>query len=118
MSKKILVVDDDNMMHVLYQAHFREEMSSGKALFYFKSSGQDALDFLETNSVDIVLSDVNMPKMTGLELLKIINEKYPDLDVCIISSFNKYQLESEGLNAKKFLQKPVKMSELKELIFN
>jgi two-component system, response regulator, stage 0 sporulation protein F len=118
MSKKVLVVDDDNMMHMLYQAHFREEMSNGKAIFFFKSSGPDAIEFLKTNTVDIVLSDVNMPRMSGLELLKILKDEYPELDVCIISSFNDHQTEAESLNAKCFLQKPVKMDDLKEMIFN
>jgi len=118
MSKKVLVVDDDSMMHMLYQAHFREEMSSGKAIFYFKSSGQDALDFLETNTVDIILSDVNMPKMTGLELLKIIKNKYPNLDVCIISAFKDHEQEASDLKAKVFFQKPVKMEKLKGIIFS
>jgi DNA-binding NtrC family response regulator len=117
MSKKILVVDDDNMMHILYQAHFRDEINKGLAQFYFKHSAVDALDFIREEELDYVLSDVNMPQMTGLELLKIVKEEKPELDVVIISAFDNNREEAEALKATLFLQKPIKMDDLKELIF-
>lgn len=118
MSNKILVVDDDPMMHMLYQAHFRQEMSSGKLIFVFKSNGPSALEYLQENQVDYLLADVNMPEMTGLELLEIVKAEYSSLNVIIISGFNKYKQEAEQKGALAFLQKPIKMEILKELISN
>ncbi|MEM9824767.1 MAG: response regulator, partial [Bacteroidota bacterium] len=70
---KILIVDDEKSIQRLYQQRFRKEIRSGQIELSFAFSGEEALDFLEgggVNKLTMILSDINMPKMSGLELLK------------------------------------------------
>jgi CheY-like chemotaxis protein len=118
---KIMVVDDEQDVEHLFRQKFRRELKSGEYDFHFAFNGEDALQYLHTlNPFDLVmvLSDINMPGMTGLELLRVVRNEYPDLRVMMITAygdqgnFNK-AIES-GANA--FLTKPVDFTQLKEKI--
>ena len=77
---RILVVDDEKDVELLFRQKFRREVKSKKLDLVFAFSGQEALDLLGTNDppkVVYIFSDINMPGMTGLELLEIVKEKYP-----------------------------------------
>src|SRR5205085_8757785 len=77
-NKNILVVDDEKDVETLYQQRFRKEIRNGEMNFVFACSGGEALDYLgrHVQETPLVLSDINMPGMSGLELLRTIKQKY------------------------------------------
>ena len=117
---KILVVDDENDVKILFEQRFRKEIRSGEMEFIFACSGEDAINCLEKHTGEsfLVLSDINMPGMSGLDLLKKIKEEFkkPSPPVIMVSAYG----DSENYNcamkygANDFLTKPVDFSSLKE----
>jgi CheY-like chemotaxis protein len=117
---KILVVDDEQDVQVLFEQKFRKEIKSGELHFAFAFSGEDALIYLQNNEHEavLILSDINMPGMSGLELLtKIKNKHYqPAPIVMMITAYGdaeNYNTAKE-LGADDFLTKPVDFNQLKE----
>ena len=116
--KKILYVDDEEINLRIFKDSFRRDFEIRTAI-----SGKKALEIIENEFVDIVITDQRMPGMTGVELLKEINEKYPKIpphrlivsgysqDNDIKEAFEKYKL-------MKFISKPWKYEELKTIINN
>ena len=116
---KILVVDDEIDVKDLFEQRFRKEIRNGEINFSFVFSGEEALVFLKGNpqKIVLILLDINMPGMSGLELLKHIKEDFPDAPhVFMITAYNddeNYRL-SMKLGAKEFLTKPVNFDLLRE----
>ncbi len=117
---KILVVDDEADVQPLFIQRFRKEIRSGEFDFAFSLSGEDALEYLEKNHSEVVLilSDINMPGMTGIELLSRIRHTYekPPPVVMMITAYgdeeNRRQAMQNGAN--EFLTKPLDFTLLKE----
>ncbi|MCX6350909.1 MAG: response regulator [Bacteroidetes bacterium] len=118
---KVLVVDDERDVEFLYTQRFRREMKDGKIDLSFAFSADEALDKLNTNSYHdvLVLSDINMPGMTGLEMLQVIKHDHPGTKVIMISAygdetnFNK----AKQYGADDFFTKPVDFVNLKDRLF-
>jgi CheY-like chemotaxis protein len=118
---RILVVDDEKDVELLFKQKFRREVKSNKLELVFAFSGQEALDFLGTNDppkVVYIFSDINMPGMTGLELLDIVKEKYPNIKVSMISAYGDLQNYEKAIQsgAKEFFTKPIDFVSLKKEI--
>ena len=118
---KALVVDDEHDIELLFVQKFKKEIRGGEYELHFAFSGEDAVTFLSTlNPVDIVLvlSDINMPGMTGFELLKIIKQKFSDLKVVMVTAYGdeENKRNSSRLGADGFVNKPVNFDELKSVI--
>lgn len=117
---KILVVDDEKDVQVLFEQRFRREMKSGEMQFVFAFSGEEALSYLEQNSSEavLILSDINMPGMSGLQLLGLIKEKHkvPPPLVMMITAYGDAENYNTAmqLGADAFLTKPLDFSMLKE----
>lgn len=117
---KILVVDDETDMQTLFQQKFRKEIRDGIVNFVFATSGEQALDYLQTNHHEavLILSDINMPGMSGLELLGHIKQKYhaPPPVVMMITAYGDQENYNQAmrLGADDFLTKPVDFLLLKE----
>jgi len=117
---KILVVDDEKDMETLFQQRFRKEIRDHEVQFAFASSGEDALRYLSQlqHEAVLILSDINMPGMSGLELLKRIKEKYenPPPVVMMITAYGDTDNYNQAmkLGADEFLTKPVDFNLLKE----
>ncbi len=117
---KILVVDDERDIQTLFEQRFRKEIRDKSFEFVFAFSGEEALTYLQQNQHEIViiLSDINMPGMSGLELLRHIKQKYqnPLPVVMMITAYG----DAENFNIAKqlgaddFLTKPVDFTLLKE----
>lgn len=117
---KILVVDDEPDVKTLFEQRFRKEMKSGEMEFAFAFSGEEALQYLDRNEHEavLILSDINMPGMSGLELLRHIKEKHhePPPVVMMITAYgdaDNYNTAMK-LGADDFLTKPLDFSVLKE----
>ena len=118
---RILVVDDEKDVELLFKQKFRREVKSNKLELVFAFSGQEALDFLGTNDppkVVYIFSEINMPGMTGLELLDIVKEKYPNIKVSMISAYGDQQNYEKAIQsgAKEFFTKPIDFVSLKKEI--
>ena len=114
MSRKILIVDDNpNMSSLLSEMLEVFDYESIRA-----NDGLEAIEKVEQNDVSLVITDMRMPKMSGLDLLQKIKEKRPEMPVVVISG---YALDDEGNNllaslADGFLNKPFKMSDIEKLL--
>lgn len=118
---KILIVDDEKDVEILFLQKFRKEIKSGKLQLVFAFSGNDALELLnKSNPPDViyVFSDINMPGMTGLELLDNIKIKYPKLTVSMISAYGDKENYEKAIEsgAKEFYTKPIDFTSLKKEI--
>jgi len=117
---KILVVDDETDVQALFEQRFRKEIRAGEFVFAFAFSGEQALDYMNANHHEavLILSDINMPGMSGLELLKNIKEKYeaPPPVVMMITAYGDKENHDQAmkLGADDFLTKPVDFNLLKE----
>jgi len=117
---KILVVDDEADVEPLFLQRFRKEIKNGEFNFSFALSGEDALNYLEKyrSEIILILSDINMPGMTGIELLSRIRHAYevPPPVVMMITAYgdeeNRHQAMQNGAN--EFLTKPLDFTLLKE----
>ena len=82
------------------------------------SNGEEALALLQAHHIDLVITDVKMPQMDGITLIKQIAERYPDISVIMLSSYNDYEYVRQSLKsgAMDYLLKPVEKNELKNLL--
>lgn len=118
----ILVVDDEHAMGRLFEQRFRKEIRDGRLTIHFVLSGEEALTFLQSSGTDMVmiLSDINMPGMSGLELLKALRLGGYTLPIYMISAYENeaYQEQSAELGADGFIPKPLDFEAIKTLIHN
>lgn len=121
---KILVVDDEKDVQVLFQQRFRKEIRNKVLDFVFAFSGEEALEKLKTmhQEVVLILSDINMPGMSGLELLEKIKQNYlnPQPKVMMITAYgdDENRQTAKRLGADKFLTKPLDFILLKDTLKN
>ena len=117
---KILVVDDERDVQILFQQRFRKEIRKGELEFHFAFSGEEAMEMMRTmdQKAVLILSDINMPGMSGLELLEKIRTTYekPPPVVMMITAYgdDHNRTMAEKLGANDFLTKPLDFSKLKE----
>jgi two-component system, chemotaxis family, chemotaxis protein CheY len=117
---KILVVDDERDIQTLFEQRFRREIRENLVNFVFAFSGEEALNYLNGHEHEavLILSDINMPGMSGLELLAHIKQKYmkPPPVVMMITAYGDAENfnTAKQLGADDFLTKPVDFSLLKE----
>jgi CheY-like chemotaxis protein len=118
-SASILVVDDEPDVADLFRQRFRRESRQGKYIMHFAASGAEALDRLTEEirpALVVVLSDINMPGMDGLELLGEIKQRRPELPVMMVTAYgdDERRRRARELGAFEFITKPVDFDRLKE----
>ncbi|CAN5521618.1 response regulator [soil metagenome] len=117
---KILVVDDEQDVKILFEQRFRKEIKNKEIEFAFAFSGEEALIYLGQlkHEAVLILSDINMPGMSGLDLLAHIKQKYnePPPIVMMITAYGDEENfnTAKELGADDFLTKPVDFQLLKE----
>lgn len=119
MSTNILVVDDEPDLEMLLVQKFRKEIRDGTLRFLFARDGIDALAVLGANTdVDIVLSDINMPRMDGLSLLAKLRQRDEDLSTIIVSAYSDMANIRIAMNrgAYDFITKPIDFPDLEATI--
>ena len=119
MSVSILIVDDEPDVADLFRQRFRREARQGTYVLHFASSGEEALDKLEgaiEPQLIVILSDINMPGMDGLALLREIKVRRPDLPVMMVTAYgdDERRRRASEYGAAEFITKPVDFDLLKE----
>ena len=118
---KILVVDDEKDIQLLFQQRFRKEIKNQVMEFVFAFSGEEAVKTLNEiqHEAILILSDINMPGMSGLDLLKHIKNNYatppPAPVVMMITAYgdDENRKAANQLGAEEFLTKPLDFKKLK-----
>ena len=119
---KILAVDDETDVQTLFEQRLRKEIKGGEVEFAFATSGNEAMNYLTSHPHDyiLILSDINMPGMSGLELLKKIKQNFinPSPVVIMVSAYGDAYTYHQAMKfgADDFLTKPVDFNLLKEKI--
>ena len=118
MTVSILIVDDEADVADLFRQRFRREARQGTYVLHFALSGEEALEKLAGEiepQLIVILSDINMPGMDGLALLREIKTKWPEMPVMMVTAYGdeeRRQRASE-YGAAEFLTKPVDFDLLK-----
>ena len=113
---RILMVDDEPDLEQLVRQRMRREIRSGKYAFLFARDGVDALELLEQHGdIDLLLSDINMPRMDGLTLLEKLPEVDTDLRSVVISAYGDMKNIRAAMNrgAFDFVTKPIDFEDLR-----
>ena len=118
---RILVVDDEKDVEILFRQKFRKEVKNKSLELVFAFSGQEALQLLEKSDpprVVYIFSDINMPGMTGLELLENVKALYPQIKVSMISAYGDKANYDKAISsgAKECFTKPINFESLREEI--
>ena len=118
MSVSILTVDDEADVAELFRQHFRRELRQGLYVLHFACSAEEALDKLNGGiqpPLIVILSDINMPGMDGLALLREIKERRPDLPVIMVTAYgdDERRRRASQYGAADFITKPVNFDFLK-----
>lgn len=116
---KAMVVDDEKDVELLFRQYFRKEMQQKKIEFIFAFSGEEALQLLhamkQPPDVMIILSDINMPGMNGLELLQAVKRDFPAIRVSMITAYSdQYYDAAMEYGADSYYTKPLDFSRLKK----
>ena len=116
---KILLVDDE----ILVRDAIRENIDWGKLdceLIGDCENGKQAVEFVKTHEVDIVLTDILMPYMDGMELSHFLHDNYPDILIVIFSGFGEFEYAKKAIqyNVSEYMLKPVTAMELTKVIGN
>jgi CheY-like chemotaxis protein len=119
MSFSILVVDDEPDVAEMFRQRFRREARQGTYVLHFAGSGEEALQMLAHEiepQLIVLLSDINMPGMDGLSLLREIKQRRPDLPVMMVTAYgdDERRRHAAEAGALQFLTKPVDFDFLKE----
>jgi DNA-binding NtrC family response regulator len=117
MAYTILYVDDEDVNLRLFKKTFRRDFN-----ILLAGSAKEALDIIKAKKIDIIITDQRMPEMTGVELLKIVNQLLPDIPPhrLIVSGYSSNSDIDEAYNHRlhSFVQKPWQYDELKQLFLN
>ena len=121
MSACILVVDDEPDVESMFRQHFRRDLRSGRFMIEFALSAPDALEQVRSipdPSLILILSDINMPGMTGLEMLPRVKAERPNVSVIMITAYgdDATRRRATELGAAGLLPKPIDFSLLRREI--
>jgi YesN/AraC family two-component response regulator len=120
---KIMIVDDERDVEILFRQQFRKEVREGLIDLCYAFSGEEALEYLRSLSppdVVCILSDINMPGINGLELLKVVKEKYPQIRVSMITAYgDEYNFKTAmSTGAEHYFTKPIDFTQIKKDMLN
>lgn len=118
---KAMVIDDEKDIEPLFRQYFRKEIQQKKIDFIFAFSGEEAIELLhamkQPPNVMLILSDINMPGMNGLELLQMVKKEFPPIRVSMITAYsNQYYETAMEYGAENYYTKPLDFRALKREI--
>jgi predicted regulator of Ras-like GTPase activity (Roadblock/LC7/MglB family)/CheY-like chemotaxis protein len=114
--KRVLVVDDEEDMLWMLQRNLNKGMSQVEILA--ASSGEEALAVLSDKKVNLVITDINMPGMNGLDLLIEVNNRYPDTGVIIMTAYPSNSFERDAMmgGSLRFVEKPFDIKDMRQIV--
>lgn len=115
---KFLIVDDERDVEILFRQKLRREVRDGLFELEFAFSGKQALELVRSQQPPeamYIFSDINMPGMTGLELLERVKSEFPQIQVSMISAYGDSENHDKAMSsgAKEFFTKPIDFDSLK-----
>ncbi len=112
--KRILVVDDEENARIGLSKLLEREGFEVESV----SNGYEALNYLNQRQVNVIVTDINMPEMNGITLLKELNKSFPDSNVIMITAYGGVEsyIEAMNLGAFEYINKPIKIDELKSIL--
>ena len=118
MTVRVLVVDDESDVELLFRQQFRRELRDGRFDLAFAHSGDEALTTVRDSygaTIILLVSDINMPGMSGLDLLPRIKAERPDIPVLMVTAYGDEHTRKVALErgADGFLTKPIDFSALR-----
>ena len=115
-NQSILVVDDEAKMRRLLEIMLTQLGYS----VHQAADGQEALDFLSSHVVDLVITDLRMPKIGGIELLRQLQEQGNEVSVIVVTAYGTVEtaVEATRLGAKDFIEKPLSLAKLLHTVQN
>jgi CheY-like chemotaxis protein len=121
LSVYILVVDDEPDVEALFRQHFRRELRAGRFMMDFAASAPAAIERaseIRDPSLILILSDINMPGMSGLEMLPEVRARRPDVPVIMITAYGDDETRKTALErgAEGLLTKPIDFGQLRQEI--
>lgn len=115
---KVLLVDDEPDMQILVRQKFKKSLAEGKFELSFAENGHQALDILNSQTIDVLVTDVNMPGMDGMTLLEEAQKSSPLTRSIIVSAYGDMETLRKAMNrgAYDFVTKPVVFNDLEDAI--
>ena len=110
--KKILLVDDEDSIQLLYRDEFEEEGYEVSSAL----SGDEALEILDSVNPNLVILDINMPGTNGIDVLRSMKEKHPDLPIILSSAYNEYKQDLASWASDDYIVKSADLTELKAAV--
>ncbi|HEB68993.1 MAG TPA: response regulator [Desulfobulbus sp.] len=111
-AKKILLVDDEEGIQLLYREEFEDEGYTVDSAY----NGEEALELFKKNPPDLVILDINMPGMNGIEVLRQMKEMKPELPVILSSAYQEYKQDFGTWASEEYIVKSANMDELKAAV--
>jgi len=117
-TKKLLIVDDEETLTFSLYQYFILAKQNYEVVT--AASGDEAWEKINHENYDLVITDIRMPGMSGLELLAKIKKHYPHLEVIIMTAFGSEDKKEEAMKkgARFYLEKPFEMKEIKQLVMD
>jgi len=120
---KIMVVDDERDVELLFRQQFRRETKDGLLELCYAFSAEEALQYLHSFTppdVVCILSDINMPGLTGLDLLRMVKEQYPHIRVSMITAYGDENNFNTAMStgAEHYFTKPIDFGRIRKEVLN
>ena len=112
--KKILLVDDEESIHLLYREEFEEDGYEVHSAL----SGEEALEKLGIIRPDLVILDINMPGMNGIDVLRRMKELQPNMPVILCSAYQEFKQDLASWASDAYIVKSANLDELKAAVHN
>lgn len=121
MALRILIVDDEADVELLFRQRMRKAVREGLLQLEFAFSGEEAIQRLnstEHTDIALILSDINMPGMSGYELLEKIKSAHPSMKVVMVTAYGdeQYREKARQLGADDFITKPIDFRQIEDII--
>jgi len=110
--KKILLVDDEEGIQLLYREEFEEQGYEVVSAY----NGEEALKKFKADPPDLVVLDINMPGIKGIQVLREMKEMHPDLPVILSSAYQEYKQDFGTWASDEYIVKSANLDELKDAV--